>query len=80
MIRVFSLVTSKLGRVLASAGAFIMLLTAVFLAGRKDYAEKVELEEIKEAIATQGRIADAPVTTTRSDAIERLRASGQLRD
>ena len=80
MSAVMWLLTSKLGRMLASAGAVLALIATVFLSGRKYQADKIELKEIKQTIKTHERIADAPINSSRPAAVERLRKHGQFRD
>ena len=75
-----SFLATKLGRMFASVLAVAMLAAAIFLAGRKDHAAEIELQAATDALATHERIADAPLNSTRSDAVERLHSSGQLRD
>ena len=74
------LLTSKLGRRLASAGAVLAFIVTVFLSGRKYQADKIELKEIRQTIKTHERIADAPINSSRPAAVERLRKHGQFRD
>lgn len=74
------LLTSKLGRMLTSAGAVLALITTVFLSGRKYQADTVKLREAKQTLKTYERIADAPVSSSRPAAVKRLREHGQFRD
>jgi len=74
------LLTSKLGRMLASAGAVLALITTVFLSGRKYQSDKIELKAVKETLKTHERIADAPISSSRPAAVKRLREHGQFRD
>ena len=80
MSAVMWLLTSKLGRRLASAGAVLAFIVTVFLSGRKYQSDKIELKEIKQTIKTHERIADAPINSSRPAAVERLRKHGQFRD
>ena len=72
--------TSKLGRMLASAGAVLAFIATVFLSGRKYQADTIELRKVRQTIKTHERIADAPINSSRPTATERLRKHRQFRD
>jgi len=72
--------TSKLGRMLASAGAVLAFIATVFLSGRKYQADTVKLREAEQTLKTYERIVDAPISSSRPAAVKRLREHGQFRD
>ncbi len=75
----WSFLTTKLGKVLSSILFVVSTVTAVFMAGRRDAKKDQEVEDLKEYKETKEKIDATPVTTTRDDALDRLRKNNQLR-
>ena len=65
---------------LAAVASGITILLAVFMAGRRGAKKEVELNNLKDYVATQERVNDAEISTTTAHAIERLRKRGNFRD
>jgi hypothetical protein len=49
------------------------------MAGRRDAKKDQEVEDLREYKETKEKIDATPVTTTRDDALDRLRKNNQLR-
>lgn len=60
-------------------GAFGVLALAVKLMGRRVSGLKTKNKTLEEEVQRAERIQDVKTTTTRDDAIERLRRNGDLR-
>lgn len=72
--------SSKLGKAFASFLAALALVTAIFMAGRKDAKKSRQVHDLQGFIDTQERINEVHVSTDRDAALERLRFNNQLRD
>ena len=75
----WSFLTTRLGKILSSILFVVSAVAAVFMAGRRDAKKDQEVEDLKEYKETKEKIDETPVTTTRDDAIARLRKNNQLR-
>jgi hypothetical protein len=75
----WSFLTTRLGKILSSILFVVSTVTAVFMAGRRDAKKDQEVEDLKEYKETKEKIDATPVTTTRDDALDRLRKNNQLR-
>jgi hypothetical protein len=75
----WSFLTTRLGKILSSTLFVVSTVVAVFMAGRRDAKKDQEVEDLKEYKETKEKIDETPVTTTRDDAIARLRKNNQLR-
>ena len=75
----WSFLTTRLGKILSSILFVVSTVAAVFMAGRRDAKKDQEVEDLKEYKETKEKIDATPVTTTRDDAIARLRKNNQLR-
>jgi hypothetical protein len=75
----WSFLTTRLGKLLSSILFVVSAVVAVFVSGRHDAKKDKEVEDLKEYKETKEKIDETPVTTTRDDAIARLRKNNQLR-
>jgi len=75
----WSFLTTRLGKILSSILFVVSTVTAVFMAGRRDAKKDQEVEDLREYKETKEKIDATPVTTTRDDALDRLRKNNQLR-
>lgn len=80
MTWILGFIASKFGKAASMALAVLAVVGAVFAAGRRDANKDHEIDYLQDFVDTQKRINDAEVNTSVSDALERMRRNGQLRD
>jgi hypothetical protein len=79
MMAVWTFLTTRLGKILSSILFVVTALSAIFMAGKKSEEKGQEVEDLKEYKETKEKIDETPVSTTRDDALARLRKHNQLR-
>lgn len=64
---------------LVGAGVLLSVVVYVYLKGVDDAVQGIKEEQQKEFVSTTKRIQNAPTSTTRDDALDKLRDMGDLR-
>jgi hypothetical protein len=75
----WSLITTRLGKILSSILFVVSALAVAFRAGKREEKKEREVEDLKEYKETKENIDETPVSTNRDDAVSRLRRNNQLR-
>jgi len=75
----WSLLTTRLGKILSSILFVVSAVAAIFFAGKKDQRKEQEVRDLKAYKETKEKIDETPVSTDLKSAIDRLRKNNQLR-